>query len=202
MLENTDTPPVVVGITGASGSVIAKRLVDKLLLLSYPVILCASSSGRLVWHEEMDISFGETVEDWSSNRHFSLYAPSDLRAPIASGTFPVKGMVIVPCSMATVASIAHGMSDNLVRRAADVCLKEKTPLVIVPRETPLNTIHLQNMGILSNLCVTVLPPEIPFYMKPESIQDVVEFVANRIMLALGLTSHLPGEMHYKGRQGF
>ncbi len=104
--------------------------------------------------------------------------------------------------MATVASIAHGMSDNLVRRPADVCLKERTPLVIVPRETPLNTIHLQNMGILSNLGVTVLPPEIPFYMKPESIQDVVEFVANRIMLALGLTSHLPKEMQYKGPQGF
>jgi 4-hydroxy-3-polyprenylbenzoate decarboxylase len=100
--------------------------------------------------------------------------------------------------MATVAAVSHGFSDNLIRRAADVCLKERRPLVLVPRETPLNAIHLDNMASLARLGVTILPPEPPFYLKPESMQDIADFVANRVMNALGLSDALPEDMRYSG----
>jgi 4-hydroxy-3-polyprenylbenzoate decarboxylase len=121
-----------------------------------------------------------------------------LKAPIASGTFPTLGMVVVPCSMATVAAIAHGLSDNLLRRAADVCLKERRPLVLVPRETPLNAIHLENMASLARLGVAILPPEPPFYLKPQTISDVVDFVVQRVLSALGVIEALPESMQYEG----
>ena len=190
--------PVVVGITGASGAVLARSTIDQLLSMNVPVIATASSAGRMVWQEEMDESFGEDLERWSDNGHFTYYATGDLKAPIASGTFPTLGMVVVPCSMATVAAIAHGLSDNLLRRAADVCLKERRPLVLVPRETPLNAIHLENMASLARLGVAILPPEPPFYLKPQTISDVVDFVVQRVLSALGVIEALPESMQYEG----
>jgi 4-hydroxy-3-polyprenylbenzoate decarboxylase len=190
--------PIVVGITGASGAILARATIEKLLAMDVPVIVTASSAARMVWQEEMDESFGEALERWSGSGHFAYYAIGDLRAPIASGTFPTLGMAVVPCSMATLAAIAHGLADNLLRRAADVCLKERRPLVLVPRETPLNAIHLENMTSLARLGVTILPPEPPFYLKPQSIQDVVDFVAQRTLVALGVTRALPDNMQYKG----
>ena len=130
------THPVVVGISGASGSAIANGVIDALLDMDRPVIATASSAARMVWQQEMDTSFGEALEQWQDAGDFTFYAPGDIQAPIASGTFPVHGMAIVPCSMSTVAALAHGFSDNLIRRAADVCIKERRPLTIVPRETP------------------------------------------------------------------
>ena len=124
--------PVILGITGASGVVLADATVRRLLSMEIPVIATASAAARMVWQEEMDESFGAALERWSDNGHLTYYPVGDLRAPLASGTFPTLGMAIVPCSMATVAAIAHGMSDNLLRRAADVCLKERRPLVLVP----------------------------------------------------------------------
>ena len=152
----------------------------------------------MVWQEEIDESFGDALERWADSGDFTYFAPGDLKAPIASGTFPTSGMAIVPCSMATVAAVAHGMSDNLIRRAADVCLKERRPLVMVPRETPLNAIHLENMASLARLGVTIMPPEPPFYLKPESISDVVDFVVQRTLAALGVTVALPDSMRYEG----
>ena len=108
-------------------------------------------------------------------------------------------MAVVPCSMGTIAAIAHGLADNLLRRAADVCLKERRPLVLVPRETPLSAIHLENMAALARLGATVLPPLPAFYLRPRSIDDVVDFVAERTLMALGLTDALPGDMRYEGR---
>ena len=128
--------PVIVGVTGASGSILASKTVDALLELNIPTILVASNPARMVWQIDMAESFGESLERWRENSGFSNYAIGDLQAPIASGTFPGRGMVIVPGSMATVSAIVNGISDNLIRRSADVCLKEKRPLVIVPRESP------------------------------------------------------------------
>ena len=190
--------PVVVGITGASGSVLARGIIDQLLSMDVPVMATASSAARMVWQEEMDESFGAALERWADSGNFTHYAVGDLRAPIASGTFPTLGMAIVPCSMATLAAIAHGMSDNLVRRAADVCLKERRPLVLVPRETPLNVIHLENMTSLARLGVTILPPEPPFYLKPRNIDDIVDFMTQRILNSLGMTGALPQHMRYEG----
>ena len=189
--------PIVVGMTGASGSVIAGTAIDRLLEMDVPVIATASSAARLVWQEEMDESFGAALERWDDSGDFTFYASGDLRAPIASGTFPTLGMAVVPCSMSTIAAIAHGLSDNLIRRAADVCLKERRPLVIVPRETPLNAIHLENMASLARLGVTILPPEPAFYLKPKTTEDTVDYIVQRVLSALGLLNELPESMRWR-----
>ena len=191
-------PPVIVGISGASGAISASRLIDELLRMQTPVIATASSAARMVWQEEMDDSFGEALERWQNSGDFAYYPPGDLRAPIASGTFAAQGMAIAPCSMATVAAIAHGLSDNLIRRAADVCLKERRPLTLITRETPLNAIHLDNMASLARLGATILPPEPPFYLKPQSLDDVVEFIVGRALTSLGVIDALPPSMRYRG----
>jgi 4-hydroxy-3-polyprenylbenzoate decarboxylase len=196
--QNTSDFPIVVGITGASGSILASATIDQLLALDVPVVATASSAARMVWQEEMDESFGEALERWKDNSRFTYYAIGDLRSPIASGSFPTRGMAIVPCSMASVAAIANGMSDNLLRRAADVCLKERRRLVIVPRETPLNVIHLENMATLARLGVTVLSPEPAFYLKPQTIDDVVDYIVQRTLNALGVIDALPDSMQYRG----
>lgn len=196
-----DKRPVVVGITGASGAMLAGRVIDMLLEMDTPVMATASSAGRMVWREEMDETFGDSLERWQDKGEFVYFQPGELTAPIASGTFSTRGMAVVPCSMATVAAVAHGMSDNLVRRAADVCLKERRPLVLVPRETPLNAIHLENMASLARLGVTILPPEPPFYLRPKTIEDVADFVAQRVIHALGLSDALPDHMRYEGPSG-
>ena len=193
--------PVVVGITGASGVVLARSTIDLLLSMELPVVATASSAGRMVWREEMDESFGDALERWVDSGHFTYYAIGDLATPIASGTFPTLGMAVVPCSMGTLAAISRGLADNLLRRAADVCLKERRPLVLVPRETPLNAIHLENMASLARLGVTILPPVPAFYLRQQSVDDVVEFVSHRTVMALGLIDSLPDGMRYEGRDG-
>ena len=190
--------PVVVGISGASGSMIANGLIDAVLQSGIPVIATASNAARMVWQQEMDTSFGEALEYWRDLGDFTYYAPGDIQSPIASGSFPTRGMVIAPCSMSTVAALAHGFADNLIRRAADVCLKERRPLTIVPRETPLSAIHLDNMASLARLGVTVLPPEPPFYLRPNSLDDVVDFIVNKTIASLGLLDALPDSMQYQG----
>ena len=190
--------PVVVGISGASGSAIANGVINALLGMDTPVIATASSAARMVWRQEMEFSFGEALENWQNSGDFTYYPPGDIQAPIASGTFPTRGMAIVPCSMSTVAAIAHGFSDNLIRRAADVCIKERRPLTIVPRETPLSAIHLENLAALARLGITVLPPEPPFYLKPQSLDDVVDFIVQKTLASLGVIDALSDKMQYKG----
>ena len=189
--------PVVVGITGASGSLLARAAIDVLLDMGVPVIALASSAARMVWREEMDESFGAALERWTDSGGFTHYASGDLAAPIASGTFPVRGMAIVPCSMATAAAVAHGFADNLIRRAADVTLKERRPLVMVPRESPLSALHLENLAAAARLGVTVIPPEPAFYLEQETMGDVAAFVTQRVLLALGVIDTLPEEMQYR-----
>jgi 4-hydroxy-3-polyprenylbenzoate decarboxylase len=191
--------PVVVGISGASGAVLAKSTVQELLRREVPTALVCSNAGRLVWQEELDVSFNETLSEWQEHPHFTFYPINDLRAPIASGTFPTRGMVLVPSSMNSIASIANGLSNNLLLRAADVCLKEKRQLVLVPRESPIHSIHLENMLKLARMGAVILPPEPAFYLKPQSIDDVVRFVVGRIMVALNLDQALPDDLQYQER---
>jgi 4-hydroxy-3-polyprenylbenzoate decarboxylase len=199
MLPNNESRPVVIGISGASGSVLAGATIERVLDMELPVIVTASASARLVWREEMDESFGDAMERWTDRGDFTNHAIGDMSAPIASGTFPALGMAVVPCSMATAAAVAAGFTDNLLRRAADVCLKERRRLVLVPRETPLHATHLENMAKLARLGAIILPPEPAFYLRPESIGDVVDFVAERTLLALGLTDALPERLRYERR---
>ena len=193
--------PVVVGISGASGAVLAHRTVDQLLNRRVPTQVVCSNAARMVWQEELGVSFNETLSAWQEDPQFTFHALNDLRAPIASGTYPTAGMVVVPCSMNSIASIAHGISSNLLTRAADVCLKERRRLVIVPRETPLHSIHLENMLTLSRMGAVVLPPEPAFYLKPQSVDDIVDFVVGRVLVALGIDETLPEDLQYRDRAG-
>ena len=193
--------PVVVGISGASGAVLAHRTVDQLLNRRVPTQVVCSNAARMVWQEELGVSFNETLSAWQEDPNFTFHPLNDLRAPIASGTYPTAGMVVVPCSMNSIASIAHGISSNLLTRAADVCLKERRRLVIVPRETPLHSIHLENMLTLSRMGVVVLPPEPAFYLKPQSVDDIVDFVVGRVLVALGIDETLPEDLQYRDKAG-
>lgn len=197
-VPDTRVLPVVVGITGASGSVLASHTIDALLSERVPVIASASAAARIVWKQEADESFGASIERWSDSGLFEYYAPQELAAPVASGTYPVLGMAIVPCSMATASAVAHGSADNLIRRAADVTIKERRPLVIVPRESPLSAIHLENLTKLAMLGATIIPPEPAFYLRHQSIEDVAEFAAQRTLMALRITSQLPEKFQYRG----
>ena len=197
-MTSKTSQPVVVGITGASGAMLAGTLIDLLLKTHIPVMATAASAARMVWQEEMDESFGAAIERWSDSNVFQYHPSQQINAPIASGSFPTRGMAIVPCSMATLAAIAHGMADNLIRRSADVCIKERRPLLLVPRETPLSAIHLENMAKLANLGVTIMPPDPPFYLKLSSVDQIVEYFAYRISAALGVSETLPNHLQYRG----
>ena len=189
--------PIIVGISGASGAAIAKATIDELLHREIPTVAVCSNGGKVVWQDELDVSFNQTLSEWQEYPMFEYYPINDLRAPIASGTFPTAGMVIVPCSMNSLASLAHGISNNLLLRSADVCMKEKRNLTIIPRETPLHSIHIENMLTLSRMGATILPPEPAFYLKPSSIDDIVKFVVSRIFVSLQIDSELHNDLQYQ-----
>ena len=189
---------IIVGITGASGATMARSMVDELLRRDLPTAVICSNAARLVWQEELGCNFNENLVEWQEHPAFVNYAVNDLRAPIASGSFPAAGMALVPASMNSIASLANGISGNLLLRAADVCLKERRPLVLVPRETPLHSIHLENMLTLSRMGAVILPPDPAFYLHPASVDDIVEYVVNKVLVSLGIHDTLPQEMQYGG----
>lgn len=179
--------PVTLGITGASGAPYAVRLLRALNDSGTPVRLIVSGYGLRLLAEESGIEGVDGLRaatgDWS---RVELYDSLDRGATPASGSAPSAGMVVCPCSMGTLASIAAGTSRNLVERAADVALKERRPLILVPRETPLSLIHLENMTRLTRAGATILPAAPGFYHRPRSIDDLVDFVAARILDHLGV----------------
>jgi 4-hydroxy-3-polyprenylbenzoate decarboxylase len=183
--------PVVFGITGASGAPYAVRLLHALNAARVPVRLIVSAYGWRLLEEESGIAdrdaLREATGDWS---RVELFDSLNRGATPASGSAPSRGMVICPCSMGTLASIAAGTSRNLVERAADVALKERRRLVLVPRETPLSLIHLENMTRLTRAGAVVLPAAPGFYHRPQSIADLVDFVVARILDHLGVDNHL------------
>jgi 4-hydroxy-3-polyprenylbenzoate decarboxylase len=187
----------VVGISGASGAALARHTVEELLRRDVPTVVVCSNGARLVWQDEMGVPFNDTLSEWREHPRFTFYPLNDLRAPIASGTYPTRGMVVIPASMNTVASLAHGITGNLLLRAADVCLKERRRLVLVPRETPLHSIHLENMLTLARAGAVMLPPEPAFYLHPQGIDDIVRFVVSRVLVALGLEEALPEDLQYR-----
>lgn len=190
--------PVIVGITGASGAVMARGLVDELLRRDLSTAVVCSNAARLVWHEELGQTLNETLVEWQEHPAFVHYAINDLRAPIASGSYPAAGMALVPASMNSIASLANGISGNLLLRAADVCLKERRPLVLVPRESPLHSIHLENMLKLSRMGAVILPPDPAFYLNPQSVDDVVRYVVGKVLVSLGIDDALPYDQQYRG----
>ncbi|MSQ09714.1 MAG: UbiX family flavin prenyltransferase [Dehalococcoidia bacterium] len=186
------TPPVVVGISGASGAALAQRLLELLRERGRDAVVVSTAAGAVVWQQEQ----GCPLKGWLAENGWLSYAIADIAAPIASGTFPTAGMVIVPCSMNTAAAVAHGLSGNLLERAADVTLKEARTLVVVPREAPLSQLHLENLLKLAQLGVRVIPPMPHFYAHPTTVAEVVDHIAGRVLVALGVDGALPPDQQY------
>jgi len=186
MFETRPCPPIVVGVSGASGALLARRAILRLGEAGYQVVATCSSAGQRVWREELDETFDAFVRDCASHIPLEAIDVDDIGASIASGRRLTLGMLVVPCSMDTVSAIAHGRSTNLLERAADVTLKEGRPLVLVPRETPLSAIHLENMLKLARLGVRIVLPVPSFYLRPSTIDDLVEDVVGRAIGALGI----------------
>jgi len=196
---------IIVGITGASGTVYAVRLLEIMLTMPLEIHLIVSAMGWDImryeqgWHDEtMDDFIARELRPKTAAGDLILHPIGDLFAPPASGSFQASGMVVVPCSMRTLSTIARGHAGNLIERAADVTLKERRPLVLVPRETPLSLIHLRNMTAATEAGAVIMPASPPFYHKPEGIADLVNFMVGRILDLLHLEHHLIprwGERH-------
>jgi len=191
----------VVGVTGASGAPYARRLLQVLLEGGHQVKLVVTESGERVLAIELGLRLegplDERAEQWrsflgrpSGDPALELFHLRDMAASISSGSFPTSGMVVIPCSMGTLARIAAGVSSTLVERAADVTMKERRPLVLVPRESPLNEVHLENMLRLRRAGVDILPAAPGFYHRPRTIDDLVDFIVARVLDRLGVENRL------------
>jgi 4-hydroxy-3-polyprenylbenzoate decarboxylase len=189
---------IVVGITGASGSIYGLRLVAEVLAAGHQVSVLITTAGRQVTAFETGLQLGEStqecralLEDYFSNTtQLKYYAIDDFFAPIASGSSAPDAVVICPCSMGTAGRIAAGLSDNLLERVADVTLKERRQLILVPRETPFNQIHLENLLRLAQAGATILPAMPGFYHQPQTLEDLVTFVVGKILDTLGVPHQL------------
>jgi 4-hydroxy-3-polyprenylbenzoate decarboxylase len=188
----------VVGITGASGSIYGLRLVEELLRAEKQVSLLLTNAGRQVLAFETGLQLNEKPQECLAQlrRHFSVgaelshYGLHDFFAPVASGSSAPEAVVICPCSMGTLGRIAAGLSDNLLERVADVALKEQKQLLLVPRETPFNQLHLENLLRLSKAGAQILPAMPAFYQRPQSIEDLVDFVVGKTLDSLGVEHQL------------
>ena len=176
---------LIVGITGASGSVYAVRLIDVLRKQGIEVHAVITDSGQRV----LDYECGVTMEELS-RRVDVLYPNADVGAAIASGSFRMDAMVVLPCSMKTAGAIAHGVTDDLLTRAADVTLKEGRRLLLVPRETPMHEIHLENLLRLARAGAVIMPAAPGFYHRPETLDDLVNMMVGKILDRLGIEAEL------------
>lgn len=179
-------PRVVVGITGATGAAYALRLLDRLRVAGRETHLVATPAAILNVHHELGLD-RQALEA----RADVAYNPADVGAAIASGSFAIEAMVVVPCSMKSLAAIAHGFSDNLLTRAADVALKERRKLVLMVRETPFNLAHLRNMTAVTEMGAVVFPPLPAFYHRPQTIAEVVDDSVERVLALLGIEGAAP-----------
>ncbi|WP_248925427.1 UbiX family flavin prenyltransferase [Paenibacillus hamazuiensis] len=187
--------PWVIGITGASGAIYGVRLCQHLLSAGEHIHLLITDAGWRVLKEELGWDAARRLESLEANfggrmGTYKYHAIQDIGGATASGSFRTKGMVIMPCSMGTLSGIAHGASDNLLERTADVMLKEGRPLLIVPRETPLHAIHLENMLKLANMGVRMIPAMPAFYHGPQTIDQLVDFLVGKVLDCMGLDHEL------------
>ncbi|MEO2195718.1 MAG: UbiX family flavin prenyltransferase [bacterium] len=190
---------VAVGVTGASGALYAVRTVAALLSAGVEVELVVSEFGRRLLRDELgETAAVDALPDYLLNRYgegvragtLTVHSNRDVGASIASGSYMCESMAIVPCSMKTLAGVAHGLSRTLIERAADVMLKERRPLVVVPRETPMSLPQLRNMVACSEAGAMVLPAMPAFYQGPRTLDDLADFMAGKIVSALGFSHQL------------
>ena len=190
---------VTLALSGASGMAYGLRLLECLLHADLNVNLLVSQAAHIVAKQELGVSLPARAIDLEKQLNGSMgtqegqlrvYGREDWNAPVASGSNAADAMVVCPCSMGTLAAIAHGMSDNLIERAADVMLKEQRKLILVPRETPFSVIHLESMLSLARMGTVILPANPGFYHLPQSIEDVIDFIVARILDQLGVPHEL------------
>jgi 4-hydroxy-3-polyprenylbenzoate decarboxylase len=186
---------VTLALSGASGMAYGLRLLECLIQAELQVYLLVSQAAHLVAKQELGVTLPARASDLEKqlssgmnarDGQLRVFGREDWNAPVASGSNPADAMVVCPCSMGTLAAIAHGLSDNLIERAADVMLKENRKLILVPRETPFSTLHLENMLTLSRMNTVILPANPGFYHRPQSIEGVVDFIVARILDQLGI----------------
>jgi 4-hydroxy-3-polyprenylbenzoate decarboxylase len=190
---------IAVALTGASGMPYGLRLIECVLLSGARVQVLYSQAAQIVMKQELHLALPSRASDaqqWFCKRfetdasRLQAFGREEWFAPLASGSNPPDAMVVCPCTMGTLASIAAGLSADLIERAADVCIKEGRKLVLVPREAPFSTLHLENMLRLSRMGVVILPPNPGFYHHPETVQDLVDFVVARILDQIGVPQTL------------
>jgi 4-hydroxy-3-polyprenylbenzoate decarboxylase len=186
---------VTLALSGASGMAYGLRLLECLLAADLRVYLLVSQAAHIVAKQELGIALPARPIDLEKQLsegmqartgQLRVFGREDWNAPVASGSNPADAMVVCPCSMGTLAAIAHGLSDNLIERAADVMLKEQKKLILVPREAPFSTLHLENMLKLSRMNAVILPANPGFYHRPQSVEAIVDFIVARILDQLGI----------------
>jgi len=191
--------PVTVALTGASGAPYGLRLIDALVAAKHEVWVMVSKAAHLVIATETDddlparperLAAALTARSGAADGQIRCFGREDWMAPVASGSGASSAMVICPCSTGTLSAVACGASNNLIERAADVALKERRPLVLVPRETPLSAIHLEHMLSLTRMGAVILPAAPGFYHRPEGVDDLVDFIVARILNQLGIEHQL------------
>jgi len=187
---------VIVALTGASGAAYGLRLIKRLAGAGIFQHILLSDAARVVLQQEADLSLPDTALLTSAlAKHLNVsddlmrcYALNDWFSPAASGSAGIRKMVVIPCSMGTLARIASGASDNLIERAADVMLKERRQLILVPRETPLSSIHLENMLTLSRMGTHIIPAMPGFYHRPQGLDEIIDFMVDRVLDHLDLSN--------------
>lgn len=195
MVSNDFNGKITLAITGASGSAYALRLIECLIAANYQLYILCSSAGRIVLDTEVGVKIPSSPDAASKfftekyqakNNQITAFGKEQWFSPVASGSSAPKKMIVCPCSTGTMAAICHGMSDNLIERAADVVIKERGQLILMVRETPFSTLHLQNMLSLSQQGVTIMPASPGFYHKAETIEDLIDFMVGRVLDHLGI----------------
>jgi len=188
-----------IGITGASGSAYGLRVLEVLVAAGHTVYVSLTRDGMHILNDETGLALKGSETDIQNAlvKHLGAregqvryFDEDNMYAPIASGSAKVDGMAVIPCSMKALSSLANGFASNLIERAADVTIKERRKLVIVPRETPLSTIHLRNMLSLAEAGCQIIPAMPAFYHRPRNIEDLVDFIAGRVLDALGVENDL------------
>ncbi len=197
--------PITLAFSGASGAPYGLRLLSVLTELGYPVYVLISSAARVVLDTESGVKLSANEEKatqqlselvGANNGQIKVFGKDNWFSPVASGSGAPKQMVVCPCSAGTVSAIATGASDNLLERAADVVIKERGQLILVPRETPFSEIHLENMTKLARMGVTIMPAAPGFYHQPQTISDLVDFMVARILDHLGVAHELANRWGY------
>lgn len=190
---------ITLALTGASGMAYGLRLLECLLAADVQVYLLVSQAAHIVAKQELGVTLPARASDLQKqlsgglnarDGQLRVFGREDWNAPVASGSNPADAMVVCPCSMGTLAAIAHGLSDNLIERAADVMLKEQKQLILVPRETPFSALHLENMLTLARMHAVILPANPGFYHRPQSVEAVVDFIVARVLDQLGIRHQL------------